>query len=501
MSVVSMTDDHQDRMAMDYEMVIRLERLRVQEALNARDVAVDRLASACASVREKTSAVDNLREEKERLQDQLNVLGSKDRGEVDKENRSVTVETAGREDCVVPEPLKSIEDRFALLQVDDVGLGGWNGGMAFNLKIPSTYEFEAPQAAYTPTSDVLRDASNAAVNHPPPPQSPFDALSPPGLDTPDSPWTPFEGSRQVTLPTLNTSEKIEARYSVLASLPLPSGVPEDSLTPVLIPPPYTLHDFIGTTSGLLRYQLGNYRVFQQSTTTWCPDREEHGYYLAPLFKCSTNPRVTTAHRWAADDVDATLDIPTECFFNKDGKWYYAGIYKPFRLEDLCSQEWECLSTETSSALIKETLAARKNTSPQNIYETSQLYSAGALKVACIGLQCIGFNNTLYRGLLEHAALCTHTGKWRMPTGGYNSNISPSPGLGLASPAAGGTTWSGPGSPANPMLSPPQVQAANVGVGVIGRPPTSQPPTPTYRILQHGAHEFSANCGERLSGAT
>lgn len=35
----------------------------------------------------------------------------------------------------------------------------------------------------------------------------------------------------------------------------------------------------------------------------------------------------------------------ECFFNKDGKWYYAGIYKSFRLEDLCTQEWECLSTE------------------------------------------------------------------------------------------------------------------------------------------------------------
>ncbi len=62
------------------------------------------------------------------------------------------------------------------------------------------------------------------------------------------PTHPF--SRKVTLPTLNTSEKIEARYSVLASLPLPSGVPEDSLTPVLIPPPYTLHDFIGTTSGV-----------------------------------------------------------------------------------------------------------------------------------------------------------------------------------------------------------------------------------------------------------
>ena len=55
---------------------------------------------------------------------------------------------------------------------------------------------------------------------------------------------------QVALPTVSTAEKIEARYAILASLPLPSSIPEDSLTPILIPAPYTLHDFVGTTSGV-----------------------------------------------------------------------------------------------------------------------------------------------------------------------------------------------------------------------------------------------------------
>src|ERR1700692_1059583 len=36
---------------------------------------------------------------------------------------------------------------------------------------------------------------------------------------------------------------------------------------------------------------------------------------------------------------------TECFYNKDGKWYYAGVYKAFRLEDLSIKEWETLSNE------------------------------------------------------------------------------------------------------------------------------------------------------------
>ncbi|RPD55702.1 hypothetical protein L227DRAFT_656739 [Lentinus tigrinus ALCF2SS1-6] len=483
----------------DYEMSIRLERLRVQEALNARDIAVGRLADVCASVREKTNAVDTLREERERLRKQLEMLECKDH---DKENLNISVKAEDEDAREVRDPIGAVESRFALLQVadarpDDVGN---------NLKMHHECDFNATQA-----SNILTDMSNVPANPPKPPSSPFNVLSPLTVDAPDSPWTPLEGHRQIMLPTLNTAEKIEARYAVLASLPLPSGVPHDALTPILIPPPYGLHDFIGTTSGLLRYQLGNYRVFQQSTTTWCPDREEHGYYLTPIFKCSTNPRVNTAHRWTAVDIDATLDANTECFFNKDGKWYYAGIYKSFRLEDLCTQEWECLSTETSQAIVKETLAARKNTCPQNLYETSQLYSAGALKVACIGLQCIGFNNTLYRGLLEHAALCTHTGKWRVPTGGYNNSVSPGPGpgLGLASPV--GTTWNGPGSPVNLVLSPPQTtQSANVGV--IGRPPAGsqpqpqpQPPTPTptppYRILQHDTPDFSANSGERLAGTT
>ena len=62
--------------------------------------------------------------------------------------------------------------------------------------------------------------------------------------------------------------------------------------------------------------------------------------------------------------------------------------------------------QTSQLLIKETISGRKNTSPQNLYETAQLYAAGALKIACIGLQCIGFNNVLYR------TICAQSGKWK-----------------------------------------------------------------------------------------
>jgi len=72
------------------------------------------------------------------------------------------------------------------------------------------------------------------------------------------------------------------------------------------------------------------------------------------------------------------------------------------------------SQQTSQSLVKETLAGRKNVSPQTVYETTQLYLAGALKIACVGLHCVGFNDLLYRTILDHATKCAQTGRWRVP---------------------------------------------------------------------------------------
>ncbi|KAI6104494.1 hypothetical protein EV401DRAFT_2017297, partial [Pisolithus croceorrhizus] len=124
---------------------------------------------------------------------------------------------------------------------------------------------------------------------------------------------------------------------------------------------------------------------------------------------------------------------TECFYYKDGKWYYAGTYRAFRMDDLTIQEWELLSTEvqemicdlfalhvdilqTTQALIKKTLAGRKNASPQNTYEAGQLYAVGALRVSCVGLQCIGFNNQVYHVILEQPRFVhwTHDSGWSSP---------------------------------------------------------------------------------------
>ncbi|KAI6095250.1 hypothetical protein EV401DRAFT_2047782, partial [Pisolithus croceorrhizus] len=93
-----------------------------------------------------------------------------------------------------------------------------------------------------------------------------------------------------------------------------------------------------------------------------------------------------------------------CFYYKEEKWYYAGTYRASRMDDLTTQEWESLPTKTTQALIKEPLAGGKSVSPQNMYETGQLYA------------CIGFNNEVYHAVWEQSrfARWTCNSGWTSP---------------------------------------------------------------------------------------
>ncbi|KIL68470.1 hypothetical protein M378DRAFT_21972 [Amanita muscaria Koide BX008] len=327
---------------------LQIEKLRAIEALKARDVALQRLADAYTLLKQKTEQLDSIQS----TNGETNVSTSSKQADVNYMGVAVKM---------LREESQTFKD------------------LTNNLEPPPSYEAElgkgsTPPANASPTflSDLKADnASESRIIY-----------ATPGSDEP--------------------SEMVHARYALLAGIPVPPDAPEDTLRPIIIPPPITLSEFINTMSGPLRTSLLNYRILHGATTIWCPEREEHGYFYAPRFKCNTNPRVVTANRWSQVDVISPMNKPTECFFSKDGAWYYAGIYKGFAMDDLTAKEWAHLSPETTQAIIKETLSGRKNTSPQNVYETGQLYAAGALKVACVGLQCVGFNQAMYKALLEHA---------------------------------------------------------------------------------------------------
>ncbi|KAF8272474.1 hypothetical protein EI94DRAFT_1566136, partial [Lactarius quietus] len=368
-------------------IAIQIERIRASEAISARDVIAQHLSSACKSIRDKSATIENLRQQNKYLEDILKEHSAAYTPESTPSGIRSRDEPAGQESAAAC-----------------VGLTGENSKLSITR--PKTPESDIQSTR----QDALRFLREATYNN-------FARVSSPQAAIPDTPTTPKMivsdlNDLDIKVNSLDfyssliimdsTEESIRSRHAILAALPLPVGIPSDALRPILIPPSYTLHEFLASAIG-------------QLTTNWCPEREEHGYFLTPLFKCTTNPRVATAHRWTMVDVVSKLDEPTaECFYNKDGKWYYAGVYKALRLEDLTTKEFEQLSTEAT--LIKETLAGRKNVSPQTIYETTQLFLAGALKIACVGLQCVGFNDLLYRTIIEHTTRCVQTGRWRSPFG-------------------------------------------------------------------------------------
>ncbi|VDB85179.1 unnamed protein product [Peniophora sp. CBMAI 1063] len=366
------------------------ERSQIQEAHAARDVVVAMLATVTRSVQEKASQISQLQDEKSRLQDALTSL--KDHGDNNKLRPAV--------------PSLRLAEPAKLSPV-----------ATSSLKAPGMNSLLTPPI--TPTESTDRRSYVSAVR--------------PGEDSISGP--PASIALMKDECDLDPDATIKARHAILASFPVPNGIPDEELKPICLPAHITMQDFLSDLPTALSASLSNHRILQETTTHWCPEAEEHGYYLSPLFKCSTNNRVATAHNWTRSDVVGSLRNPTECFYLRGGQWYYAGAYTAVRLADLTPQEWEHLSTESTQAILKETLAERKNVAPQHLYEIAQLYAAGALRVACVGLKCIGFNTSLYHSLLEHAAQSGRTSRqWTNPAS-RESSLRPDTPMSTLSPTA------------------------------------------------------------------
>jgi len=48
------------------------------------------------------------------------------------------------------------------------------------------------------------------------------------------------------------ADMVNTRFAILASIPLPENSPDDTLKPIVLPPICTLHEFLGSTSGVRR---------------------------------------------------------------------------------------------------------------------------------------------------------------------------------------------------------------------------------------------------------
>lgn len=204
-----------DMHAAEYEMNIRLERLRVLEALSARDVAVGRLAEACSSVREKAEKIQDLSNEKENLVKQLEVLASDHRqpGNDGSGNKNAAGPTEVRK---LVECMQTLENKLASLNMTE------NRPPSAREDVQNEYKVLSQLSRFAPAdkplyfkllkqnieatvnnvmktirhgshgTDVLRDTTNAS------PASVYTTPNPlRDCDNLESPWTPVEGERVV----------------------------------------------------------------------------------------------------------------------------------------------------------------------------------------------------------------------------------------------------------------------------------------------------------------
>ena len=187
----------------------------------------------------------------------------------------------------------------------------------------------------------------------------------------------------------------------------------------------------------------------------------------PLMKLATwtNPQVPQI----GQSAPLVIDILVECFYSKDGVWYYAGTYETLRMDELSVKEWAQLPAivcpfkkssrlswpirQTVSAIVKETLAGRKQICPQNTYETTQLYAAGALKVACVALICVGFNQEVYKSILEHSVKFSES-QWKALA---NVSVKVLSGVTQTSPNVSAKENSNKSAPATPTVKTPIMQ--------------------------------------------
>ncbi|EJD06218.1 uncharacterized protein FOMMEDRAFT_153619 [Fomitiporia mediterranea MF3/22] len=433
--VIQLFLQHDPFHAAEMAIELQMEKMRCVEAVRVRDSAVQRLSSAYDSIKEKATTIGRLQSEKADLECRLanaeaRIKEAAEQARVE-ERQLMEGELARLRDVIrsLKDSVEAEKETRASATSSPVITRSINDSGSPNDDASSCIT-AVDSNGYG--ENILQSLTNGidhlAIGQASEPVSPLHGSGPGTIAPPCLKLIVGQELQAYRINHGNPADMVRARNAVLTALPMPPGIPEDELKPIILPASLSIHEFLNNCTAvsnelhfvdptyvLMPYKqnsLTGYRIFHETTTRWCPEREEHGYFLTPLYKCTTKARVSTAHSWSEVDPRGRMMEPTECFYNRQGKWYYAGQYVALRLDDFSSKEWNDLDSETSAMLVKETLAGRKNTSPTVHYEVSQLYSAGALKIACVGLQCVGFNLALYETIMEQAAKCRQGGRWK-----------------------------------------------------------------------------------------
>ncbi|KAL4071041.1 hypothetical protein J3A83DRAFT_3345909 [Scleroderma citrinum] len=79
-----------------------------------------------------------------------------------------------------------------------------------------------------------------------------------------------------------------------------------------------------------------------------------------------------------------------------GQYMLMGLYEATRVEPLTTEEWKALPFDMQVKYSETT--QRKNKDPRPVDAIRRAYNNGGLRVPCVKLNCLDFNETLYRRL-------------------------------------------------------------------------------------------------------
>ncbi|KAJ7730075.1 hypothetical protein DFH07DRAFT_175822 [Mycena maculata] len=170
----------------------------------------------------------------------------------------------------------------------------------------------------------------------------------------------------------------------MAALATPSGRPTfDSLKPIDTTPSETFTQRLAATSGTL---------FFPKRTVWCSAQRVHALVFEP-----THKYCYLTNTWIKQtEMNLRCGGETfELFVTQGHSIYYAGTYVVHSLRTIHRTEFKTIPDVSKMAIYHAT-----GLRPNEMEKVKQRFPDGEVKAECFGLQCVGFSNELYEGLLR-----------------------------------------------------------------------------------------------------
>ncbi|KAJ7455131.1 hypothetical protein FB451DRAFT_646788 [Mycena latifolia] len=125
-------------------------------------------------------------------------------------------------------------------------------------------------------------------------------------------------------------------------------------------------------------------------TIWCGGERVHALVFAP-----THEYWYSSDKWIhKSKMNASVGETFDFFVNQGGSVYYAGIYKVHSLRTVHPPGAKITSDVSRLAIHRATGLSLHSTEDK----VAECFPDGEIRTECFGLQCVGFDQTLYEGL-------------------------------------------------------------------------------------------------------